>query len=48
MTNKQLDEKFMDLAADILPAAQCTKLLEDTWNMADLPSAGDFAKSTVI
>jgi 2-methylcitrate dehydratase PrpD len=47
MTNEQLDEKFLDLAADILPLAQCRELLTNTWHMADLPSAGDFAKSTV-
>ena len=47
MTNEQLDEKFLDLAADILPLNQCRELLTNTWHMADLPSAGDFAKSTV-
>ena len=47
MTNEQLDEKFLDLTTDILPAAKCQELLADTWRMAELPSAGDFAKSTV-
>jgi len=46
MTNEQLDEKFLDLTADILPLAKCKELLADTWRMAELPSAGDFAKST--
>ena len=48
MTNAQLDEKFMDLAVDILPATQCKTLLEDTWHMAELSNAGDFAKSTAV
>ena len=47
MTNEQLDEKFLDLAADILPLEKCKELLNDTWRMAELPSAGDFAKSTM-
>jgi 2-methylcitrate dehydratase PrpD len=47
MTNEQLDEKFLDLASDILPLVQCRELLANTWRMAELPSAGDFAKSTV-
>jgi 2-methylcitrate dehydratase PrpD len=47
MTNEQLDEKFLDLTTDILPMAKCQELLADTWRMAELPSAGDFAKSTV-
>ena len=46
MTNKQLDEKFLDLTADILPLPKCKELLTDTWRMAELSSAGDFAKST--
>jgi 2-methylcitrate dehydratase PrpD len=46
MTNEQLNEKFLDLSEDILPSAQCKKILEDTWEMAELASAGDFAKST--
>jgi 2-methylcitrate dehydratase PrpD len=46
MTNEQLDEKFLDLTVDILPMDKCKRLLTDTWHMADLPSAGDFAKST--
>lgn len=46
MTNEQLDEKFLDLALDILPLAKCKSLLANTWHMAELPSAGDFAKST--
>ena len=48
MTNEQLDAKFLDLTEDILPIAKCKALLADTWRMADLPSAGDFAKSTVV
>ena len=48
MTNEQLDAKFLDLTVDILPTAKCKELLADTWRMADLPSAGDFAKSTVV
>ena len=47
MTNEQLDEKFLDLTSDILPVTKCQELLADTWRMAELPSAGDFAKSTV-
>jgi len=47
MTNEQLDAKFMDLTLEILPADKCHALLADTWRMAELPSAGDFAKSTV-
>jgi 2-methylcitrate dehydratase PrpD len=46
MTNEQLDEKFLDLALDILPLSKCKSLLANTWHMAELPSAGDFAKST--
>ncbi len=46
MTNEQLDEKFLDLTVDILPIDKCKRLLADTWRMAELPSAGDFAKST--
>jgi len=37
----------MDLTLEILPADKCHALLADTWRMAELPSAGDFAKSTV-
>jgi 2-methylcitrate dehydratase PrpD len=48
MANEQLDAKFLDLTVDILPTAKCKELLADTWRMADLPSAGDFAKSTVV
>ena len=48
MTDSQLDDKFLDLSGDILPGAQCKKILEDTWQIAKLPSAGDFAKSTAI
>jgi 2-methylcitrate dehydratase PrpD len=46
MTDSQLDDKFLELSGDILPNTQCKKILEDTWHMAKLPSAGDFAKST--
>jgi 2-methylcitrate dehydratase PrpD len=48
MTNEQLNAKFMDLTLEILPAGKCHALLADTWRMAELPSAGDFAKSTVV
>lgn len=47
MTNAQLDTKFMDLASDILPQDQCHRILNDSWHLAQLPSAGDFAKSTM-
>ena len=47
MTNEQLDAKFLDLTEDILPRAKCKSLLADSWRMAELPSAGQFAKSTV-
>ncbi|MBU3614331.1 MmgE/PrpD family protein [Polynucleobacter sp. Latsch14-2] len=47
MTNEQLDAKFLDLTEDILPRARCKTLLADSWRMAELQSAGKFAKSTV-
>jgi len=47
MTSEQLDAKFLDLTEAILPPIQAKRLLADAWRMADLPSAGKFAKSTV-
>jgi len=47
MTDQQLNEKFLDLTDGVLSSAKSKLLLDQCWKIAKLPSAGQFAKSTV-
>jgi 2-methylcitrate dehydratase PrpD len=46
LSNEQLDTKFLDLTEGILPRDKNRFLLANCWRMSELPSAGNFARST--
>ena len=48
MSDAALEAKFSDLAEGILPKAQTRKLMDDCWNLENLPSAAAVAKAAVI
>ena len=48
LSNEQLDAKFLDLTEDILPRSKSKLLLENSWNMGSIASAGNFAKLTTV
>ena len=47
LTDRQLEEKFTDLAEGILPAAQTSRLMQACWQVEQLPSAAEIAKAAV-
>ncbi len=47
LTDRQLEEKFTDLAEGILPAAQTSRLMQACWQVEQLPSAAAIAKAAV-
>jgi 2-methylcitrate dehydratase PrpD len=47
MTDAQLEAKFADLAAGILPAAQARKLMDACWQVEQAPAAASIARLAV-
>ncbi len=47
MSDAQLEAKFTDLAAGILPDAQARKVMQLCWSLPDLKDAGDVARAGV-
>jgi 2-methylcitrate dehydratase PrpD len=47
MTDQQLETKFTDLAAGILPAQQTKHLIETCWNVEQLANVADIASAAV-
>lgn len=47
MSDAQLEAKFTDLAAGILPDAQASKVMQLCWSLPELKDAGDVARAGV-
>jgi 2-methylcitrate dehydratase PrpD len=47
LTDRQLEEKFTDLAEGILPAGQTSRLMQACWEVEQLPGAAAIAKAAV-
>ena len=47
MSDAEVEGKFRPLAARVLPAARCDRLLDALWKLEDLPAAGDIIRLTV-
>jgi 2-methylcitrate dehydratase PrpD len=44
MSDADLEEKFLGLAGDLLPADQSARLIQACWKVAQLPDAGEVAR----
>jgi 2-methylcitrate dehydratase PrpD len=47
MTDKQLEDKFADLADGVIPASAAQRVMEACWNVESLTSAAEIAKMSV-
>jgi hypothetical protein len=47
MTDKQLEDKFADLADSVISASAIRRVMDACWNVENLPDAAEIAKMSV-
>jgi MmgE/PrpD C-terminal domain len=47
MTDKQLEDKFADLADSVISASAIRQVMDACWNVENLPDAAEIAKMSV-
>jgi hypothetical protein len=47
MTDKQLEDKFADLADSVISASAIRQVMDACWNVENLPDAAETAKKSV-
>jgi hypothetical protein len=47
MTDKQLEDKFADLAEGVIPASAIRRVMDACWNVESLVNAAEIAKMSV-